>query len=314
VVVAAHGALTPVEHEAISRYRLEQYALAGLYSGELVMLLGIADDPSMALLNPDDTHVIAATGDGLIAAYMCLQTASSAIAPRSPGALGMRVDVRHLHIGALPLAEARRPLFPVETEYGALFARHPGLRTLPVSGVREITRLVRNQRPDLRARLRDIADLAVAETIVAAALHVIEPVRRIEAIIGCIAPEARQAMANYRVQVAYAPEAPIVGENLGGGAAGGPLIWADAAREAGRFWPFAISTADVRHQRAYFMALADALGAPSPQGAREALNALRRRTPLGAPRFAAPSADSGRGWEGAPPVAWVGLDTRSQRV
>lgn len=308
VVVASEGALTSEERAAISRYRLEQYVQANIYSAEAVERWGLQDDPSMALLNAADTHVIVATADGLIVSYMCLQMASSALSDHA-------ADV----VGAHTLGESARPLFPVETEFGELLAHHPGLRTLPIASVREITRLVRNQRPDLRARLREVADVAVAETIMAATRYVIAPANLVEAIVGCIAPEARQALVNFRIPVAYAPDAPITGENLGGGAPDGPMIWTDEAREAGRFWPFAISTLDVRRQREYFAGLSAALDGPTIAEARSAVNRLRTRAPLRPPRFAASFfykgyRESGALAQVALPVTWVGLNERGRPV
>jgi hypothetical protein len=349
VVTAPHGALLPEERTAISRYRLEQYTLANLYSASLVEQWRIREDPSMALLNPEDIHIVTATADGLIASYMCLQTASSALAERAAAMYAhMRESKRADAVDAMPeagipeqdltgsdgagaqrqksfpsavtMSEESRPLFPVETEYGDLFARHPGLKTLPFANVREITRLVRNQNPQARAPLREVADLAVAETIVASAHYVSNPVNLIEAVIGCIAPEARQALLNYRIPVAYAPEAPIAGDNLGGGSAEGPLIWTDESREEGRFWPFAISALDLRRDLDYFMGLDEALNRSSTREAREAVNTLRKRTPLRAPRFAASFTYSGYTEDAEQsgyaqvtlPVAWIGLEARTR--
>lgn len=345
VVTAPDGALLPEERAAISRYRLEQYMLANLYSADLIEKWGIREDPSMALLNPDDIHIVAATSDGLIAAYLCLQTASSVLAQRAAVETGRRrspfedalreiekaaqataaaADSSGSHqkqaTDALALSIEDRALFPVETEYGQLFARHPGLKTLPVASVREITRLVRNQNPLARVWLRDVADIAVGETIVASSHYVREPANKVEAVIGCIAPEARQALLNYRIPVAYAPEAPIAGDNLGGGAAEGPLIWTDESSEVGRFWPFAISVLDLRRDHDYFMGLEEALNRSSTREVREAVNVLRRHTPLRAPRFAASFTYAGyseyaekSGYaQLALPVAWIGLEARKR--
>src|SRR5579859_6821 len=232
VIVARESDLLPEERTAISRYRLEQYMHVNLYSASLIEEWGIKEDPGMDLLTPNDVHFLTATEDGVIAAYLCLQNASSLLATRatqivSPGVpLPQATLVPEQPLTNAPiLGDANRPIFPVETKHGDLFSAHPAFRTLPVSSVREITRLVRNQRPDMRGRLRDIADIAIAETIVASAHYVNDPANRVEAIIGCMALEARRALLNYRIPVAYAPDAPLLGENLSGSDAGGRVLW-----------------------------------------------------------------------------------------
>lgn len=324
LVVAEHGALLPEERAALSRYRLEQYVLANLFSADLVERWGVTEDPGMGLLNAADTHVFAATPEGVIASYLSLQTASGALANLARVANATTRAGDGANAGALAsqwmfpeaptLAEMERPIFPVETEHDDLYMRHPGLRVIPVESVREISRLVRNQRADLRPLLRDVTDIAVAETIVAAAAFVIEPANRVEAIIGCMAAEARRMLFNYRIPVAYAKDAPIYGDNLGG-AISGQLIWTSETRAEGAFWPFAISVLDVRRDASYYAELQEALGRSSTQEIREGLNRLRKRMPLRPPRFAATFAYPGYREDSGPdgfkqvalPIAWAGL-------
>src|SRR5437868_7895508 len=49
-ISARHSALAQSEADAISRFRLHQYVLAGLYDGEIIQRLGLATDPAMSLL------------------------------------------------------------------------------------------------------------------------------------------------------------------------------------------------------------------------------------------------------------------------
>ncbi len=275
VITTPHGALLDDERAALARYRLEQYVLAGFYRADLTIDVGIREDPSMALLNPDDVHIIVATTDGIIASYLCLQRASSTLrhAMSEAGACAPA------EFSLYPvMSKFDRPVFPVETEYGELFARHPGFLETPISTVREITRLVRNLSQDggIRTRLRQIVDLAIAETLVATERHMVDRSNRIEAIIGCMAPEARQALFNFRIPIAYAPNAIIMGDNLSGGAPEKGLLWTDESHETGRFWPFALSDIDVRAESDHFDRLEAALNCASVQEARRMLAFVRR--------------------------------------
>lgn len=279
VISALQHQLTHQEQEAISRFRLEQFLNAGFYDEKAVERYHLNGDPAMEELAPEDYHAIVANTAGEIICYMCLQ---------SP--LHESLDLtRHTQFDAR-LGALGRPMFPVELEFGAdLYGRHPGLSALPISAIREISSLVRNM-----TLTRSVTtDIALVETIVAAALYVIDVRSHVEAVIGCIAPEARRVLYNLGVPMTYAPYAqaralpyaapitdPQTGERVNG-----MVIWADAAYEPGRFWPFALASVDLRLDEGYFTQLDAHLGADTPDAIWRALSGTRRERPHRASRY-----------------------------
>lgn len=273
IAVVRHDQLSEEAMEAIARFRLAQYVAAGLYDAQHAWRYQKRGDPALKALSGHDMHVAVGHTNGRFLAYLCIQSAL----PLS--------DISHTsglrNSNPSPrICEQARPLFPVETEYGDIYNLHPGLRVMPVSGVRELSRLVRNQDPALR---RDpIVQLALAEVLLAGATTLYNRSWRIEAVVGCAAPDARRVLYAMGMPIAYAPAAPVIGDNLGGGAPEIPndLLWAQAANVPGRFWPYAIATADLRLDHDYFDALDRVLDASDKVTALRAV----ARNRLGAPR------------------------------
>lgn len=273
IAVVRHDQLSEEALEAIARFRLAQYVAAGLYDAQHAWRYQKRGDPALKALSGHDMHVAVGHTNGRFLAYLCIQSALPLIdTSHASGIKNPNPSPR--------LCEQERPLFPVETEYGGIYNLHPGLRVMPVSGVRELSRLVRNQDPALR---RDpIVQLALAEVLLAGARTLYHRAWRIEAVVGCIAPDARRVLYAMGMPIAYAPGAPVIGENLGGGAPELPneLLWAQAAHVPGRFWPCAIASADLRLDHDYF----DSLDQVLESG--DKITALRAvaRNRLGAPR------------------------------
>lgn len=303
IISASHNALTEQERADVSAYRLEQYIAAGLYDAELVERAQIKEDPAMTMLGPRDTHLIVVNEDGVIASYMCLQAAAEQFRPRITEASALSPFAREsflrskqfsggvraassLGVSVYPtVSEAVRRGFPVETEYGALYVNHAGLRNMPVDNVREIARFVRNLSMKRHGSDSTI-DLAIVETILASVRYLLAPDHHAEAVVGCIAPEARRFLYHLGIPVAYAPSAPILGENLGGSTPDGPPIWADASHAPGKFWPFAISCLDLKRDQAYFEQLETTMACDSAQEVRRAMNEARRSRLRPRSRFA----------------------------
>jgi molybdopterin/thiamine biosynthesis adenylyltransferase len=248
-----HDTLTTDEKTALGAYRLEQYVLADLYDAEVVRRLGVSEDPAMDNLEPYDVHVVVGREDGQILCYMCMQ---SALALAGRHAVDRSQDDAPM---ATPLLrDTDRPLFPCETEYGqTLFSHHPLMGDLAIARVRELTRFVRNQ------RTKDPLDAIAITEVVAAMVRVLcDPSQQLEAVVSCSSPEARRLLQGLNIPAAYAPAAPIAGDNLNGGRLGGSLLWSERSHAAGRFTPMAIAIADLRDAKEYFGALDRALAAP----------------------------------------------------
>ncbi|HEV8193596.1 MAG TPA: hypothetical protein VGP82_19230, partial [Ktedonobacterales bacterium] len=281
VVTAPHGALSTTARAAIARFRLKQYVVAGLYDPVRAGHYDDQGDPALQALADHDLHIAVGDDSGRFLAYLCVQSALPD--PYYAAAAGDGVSTsrqfRPRHDVAARLWQRYRPLFPVETEYGAIYSKHPGMCALPMHAVRELSRLLRNQEPTLR---RDpLAGLAIAETLLAGIRAVSDRTMGIEAIVGCANPQNRRSLAALGIPVAYAPDAPVVGDNLGGASAAHELLWTPAAHDVGLFWPCAIASVDLRLDRAYYAELNAVLAAPL--AATDVLRQLLRRR-MGAPR------------------------------
>jgi len=283
LVVARHGLLAPREAVAIAEYRLHQYMLAGLYDPLAVERLNIAADPAMEALDADDFHFAMGDRDGRFLCYVCFQ---------SP----LPITDRGAPARAPRMGDTNRPTFPCESEYGlGIYGSHPEIARVPVSGVRELTRLVRNQ-----AIRTPMDPWVVLEAIVGIARIICDPDHAPEAIIGCAGLEVRRLLYGLGLPVAYAPHAAIIGDNRGGGAPGGELLWSEQSHVAGRFWPLAIAASDIRALTSYFDAL-DAALALSAEQIGEALRAARPHGLLRPPAYAADVAQAGGVfWTGDP--------------
>jgi hypothetical protein len=255
-----HGDLTPRELDAIGEYRLQQYVLAGMYDAATVERLGLRRDPAVEALADQDVHIAIGDVEGRFLCYMCMQS------PLLPvGAQAREASAAGWRMGDT----ARLFVFPCESEFGVgMYAGHPQIAPIPLDNVRELTRLVRNQ-----AVRTSIDGYTVVEAVLAVARRMIDPTYHVDAIVGCASLEVRRLLYRLGIPMVYAPFEPIRGDNLGA-AQGGQLLWTDQAHVPGRFWPFALSSADVRLDVAYFDALDVALALPADQ-ILESMGALR---------------------------------------
>lgn len=286
-VTAVHECLTPVEQRAISEYRLHQYVLAGLYDAEKVSRLGLEVDPAVALLAPRDIHVAIGDSEGRFLSYVCMQ---------SPISWREWVTQRDGQSTRYPLmGDTDRLEFPTESEYGMdIFGKHPGLQMLPVANVREFMRLVRNQ------AIRVPADLfATAEVMVAVAKVILDPTHQIEVLIGAGSPQVRKMLHGFGIPVAYAPTAPIIGDNLSG-EIGDEILWTNESHRPGRFWPLILSTLDARLDAGFYRKADRILALPLDELAQE-LNMLRAVELRRQPRHALDAREYGSVfWTGDP--------------
>jgi molybdopterin/thiamine biosynthesis adenylyltransferase len=284
VIVARHDTLEPDEAYALGAYRLEQYTSAGLYEKAIVEQLGLTGDPAMDNLAPQDVHIAVGDSNGRILCYLCMQ--STLPEDVAPGQNGKSASDSPL------ISSPQRPLFPCETEYGsAIYARHPAIGPLPVTRVREVARLVRNQ-----TMTSPWDGVAVHEAILAIFRVLCDPVRDLAAAIGANGPEVRRLLKRLHVPVAYASNAAIVGDNLNGGKSGETLLWSEQSHAEGRFRPMAISITDLLDAKPFFDELERALSAPATE-IQPSLAALSRVSNDGAltSRFATASADPSEG-------------------
>ncbi len=275
VISALHGDLTPAELDAIAEYRLQQYVLSNMYDAATVERLGLLRDPGVETLADQDVHISVGDVEGRFLCYMCMQ---------SPLVREEDVDVLD---ASLRLRDAPRPIFPCESEYGvAIYGQHPQLGPIQIDDVRELTRLVRNQ------AIRTPVDVfSVVEAVLAVARAMCAPHHHIEAIVGCASAEVRRALFRLGIPMIYAPEAPILGDNLGAELEG-ELLWTQQSHVPGRFWPFALASADVALDVTYFDRLDSALALPVPS-IPTALAELQPTGVLRAPRLLVEPAQAG---------------------
>lgn len=311
VVMAYHGQLSACERTAIGRFRLTQYVAAGLYDEARARRFEEHGDPSLEALAAHDMHIAVGDAQGRFLAYLCVQSAF----PFSSAPTALRAP--HAHSDTTRrLWERPRPTFPVETEYGHIYGHHPGLKAMPLHGVRELSRLVRNQDPALRGD--PLLQLAVAETLVAGARLLYDRTWGIEAIVGCMAPDARRSLFAMGIPVAYAPEASVVDVNLGGGSPNAPdfLLWAPAAEDPGRFWPFAISATDLRRDQPYYEALDTVLAhSVAPESVLRSLKRQRLNAPRQRACYAAPAEGAGGLlWTDQPFIVDTGLSPAREKA
>lgn len=260
-LTAVHECLTPREQRAISEFRLHQYVLAGLYDAEKVARLELDVDPAVAMLAPRDIHVAIGDTEGRFLSYVCMQ---------SPVGWKETLDAEGAETAHKCLmGDPDRLEFPCEAhEARHIYSQHPGITMLPVEGVREFIRLVRNQ------AIRVPADLfAVAEVMAAVAKVIMDPVHRIEALIGCGSPAVRKMLYSFGIPVAYAPKPLMTTENPNTQVAGDALFTSESL-QPGRFWPLILATSDVQLDAEFYLEADRILALPLDELAQE-LDSLR---------------------------------------
>lgn len=255
VTIIQHDNLTEEQFEAIGEYRLEQYILAGLYDEQRTTELGLTVDPNLLSLPGSTIHVLVGDCHNHLLCYASFEPAHTCGA----------TDI-HLNYSTDPtlnrnttsyMHHCQRPLFAVEIAFGQeLYSSHPEISKLPLTSVREMMRMVRNQA--IRVPTSSVTPI---EVIVAASRLLRNPTNQIEAIVGCASPELRKLSHRLRIPVAYAPEA--VDHLRERTTSPGAEIWTQKALEQGRFWPLAISVVDIKANADFFDALDTALDATS---------------------------------------------------
>lgn len=127
-VVALHTAALD-EHQLIGllRYRMAQYLMAGFFDPRVVYRNGLTHEP-LSDVAADDVHVVAtSTATGEVLCYAVLRSAREA----RPG---------------MTLRTPERPLLPLEYAHGrGILNRLSLLPDLPLRGVRELGRFIKNQ-------------------------------------------------------------------------------------------------------------------------------------------------------------------------
>ncbi len=265
-----HGDLTDEMRVAITAFRLDQYALHGLYQADLLADRASADvDPSFNRLASDTVHVVAITGDGEMLSYACIE--GPVLGSGEPPRKGVFSFGRPRTIG-----DEHRPLFPTELElFGPkTFGSLPDIARLPISTVRELTRITRN-----RATTNSLAGLAVLEVVHALASLIMDSRSGIRLALGCASEDARRVIYSARIPALFAPNTPYALPQSVNGSA----YWAEPGIAEGAFWPFLIAADDLRAVSGPLQRLDQALGS-SPELVRGTVERTLALTSQPAPR------------------------------
>jgi hypothetical protein len=272
-VARYHGDLTIEQHAALGQFRLDQYMLSGLYDAGAIQRRALEADPSLDELAPEAAHILVGTRDHRLLAYFCMQTATpEAGAAQKPSLLRKLFGIGEPRY----LLSPGRPTFPSERElFGtAVFSSLPALRRIPVLQMRELTRLLRNQTVQSPQGV-----IAVVETIYAMSQLLINPKLHISVALGCMGRESRQILSNLKMPMLYAPTVPVIVPQT----TPEDAYWINPSNADGIFWPFVVSTADLRSQRGYLKRLNTVLAQPASK-IRRALVHLRNERFTYAPR------------------------------
>lgn len=251
-----HDALAADALNEFGEFRIDQYALAGLYDTAKIAQRGYRTDPSLADVAENTIHVLCGTNAGQIL------SCCSIVPPKGPlysEPIGRLVKRRR----PLVLGDEERALFPSETElYGrGVFESLPAIQDAPIERMRELVRMMRNQ-----AIISPLTSLAVFEVCFALTEVLINPKLGIDLALGNAGPEARNLMEIINIPLLYAPWASVVvSETI-------PEedFWIPPPKAEGYFWPFVMPTADLRAITPFRQQLDKALGSPA-QTARNAL-------------------------------------------
>lgn len=274
-------------HE-FGEFRIDQYALAGLYDTSKIAQHGYRTDPTLTGLAGNAIHVISGTSAGQVLACC------SIVPPKGPlysEPEGWLVKRRR----PLVLGDDERALFPSETElFGrGVFESLPAIQEIPIERIREIAHLMRNQ-----AIKSPQTGLSVFEICFALTEVLTNRKLGIDLAVGNMGPEARNLMEIANIPVLYAPwAAVVVGE-----ASAEEDFWVPPTDAEGYFWPYVIAASDLHTITPYRQRLDSALASPA-QSARSALIELARnvrQTSLPQPPFVEQSQIPQR-WFVAPP-------------
>lgn len=238
--------------EALSEFgefRLDQYALAGLYDTAKIAQRGYRTDPSLASVPNDAIHVLCGTNTGQVLACCSVITASGPFYSESSGLLVKR---RY----PLMLADQDRAVFPSETElFGrGVFESLPAIQQIPIERIREIGHLMRNQ-----AIKSPLTGISVFEIVQALTQILPNPKLGIDISLGNMGPEARNLMELANIPVMYAPWAQVVVADTN------PEedFWIPPTNAEGYFLPFVIASSDLQAISPYCQRFESALASPA---------------------------------------------------
>ena len=262
-----HGDLTDEMRSAITAFRLDQYALHGLYQADLLADRVSGGDPSFNRLAADTIHVVAITGEGEALSYACVE------GPVAGSGEPLR---KGIFSRTQTLGDQSRPLFPTELElFGPkAFGSLPDVARLPIPSVRELTRITRN-----RVTANPLAGLAVLEVVHALASLLLDSRLGVRLALGCASEDARHVIYAARIPTLFAPYMPYALPQSVNGSA----YWAEPGIAEGAFWPFLIAPDDRRAVSGPLQRLDQALNS-SPDTVRDAVERTLALTPQPTPR------------------------------
>jgi hypothetical protein len=283
-----HDMLSASAFNEFGEFRIDQYALAGLYDTTKIAQRGYRTDPTLADLAENAIHVLCGTAAGQILACC------SIVPPRGPlysEPTGLLVKRRR----PLALADQERAVFPAETElFGrGVFESLPAIQAIPVERMREIAHLMRNQ-----AIKTPLTGIAVFEICYALTEVLTNPRLGIDVTLGSSGPEARNLMELVNIPMLYAPWAQVVVSE----ATPEDDFWIPPTNAEGYFWPFVMATADLRAIAPFRLQLNGALASPaeSTRSAIIEVAKLARNANLSQPMFLHEAQIPPR-WYAAPP-------------
>lgn len=244
-----HDTLAEDALNEFGEFRIDQYALAGLYDTSKIAQRGYRTDPALASVPKDAIHVLCGTNTGQILACCSIIAANGQFYSEPSGLLVKR---RY----PLALADQDRAVFPSETElFGrGVFESLPAIQQVPVERVREIGHLMRNQ-----AIKTPLTGISVFEIVHALAQILPNPRLGIDISLGNMGPEARNLIELANIPVLYAPWAQVVVAETN------PEedFWIPPTNAEGYFLPFVIASSDLRAISPYIQQIDNALASPA---------------------------------------------------
>lgn len=268
-----HDMLPTNAFNEFGEFRIDQYALAGLYDTSKIAQRGYRTDPTLADLAENAIHVLCGTASGQILACC------SIVPPRGPlysEPTGLLVKRRR----PLVLADQERAVFPSETElFGrGVFESLPAIQQIPIERMREVAHLMRNQ-----AINTPLTGIAAFEVVYAVTEVITNPRLGIDLMLGNMGPEARNLVELTNVPVLYAPWAQVVVSE----AAPADDFWIPPTNAEGYFWPFVIPTIDLQATSSVRQQLNSALASPAESTRNAVIKAakLAKSSNLPQPNF-----------------------------
>ena len=251
-----HDALETDALTEFGEFRIDQYALAGLYDTTRIAQRGYRTDPALLSLPDHTIHVLAGTTSGQVLACCSIVPPTGPLYSEPAGWLVKRRR-------PLVLGDEARALFPAETElFGrGVFESLPAIQEEPVERMREVAHLMRNQ-----AITSPLAGIAIFEVCFALTETLTNPRLGIDFALGSAGPEARNLMRILNIPMLYAPWAQVVVSET----KPDEDFWIPPPHAEGYFWPYVIPVADVRTLATFRQQLDNALGSPA-QAMRNAI-------------------------------------------